>query len=119
MAEITIEKFVFFSQIHFDFNRQQSLRLFREIVRTNKRYPSICTHLYGCFFKVENSINPVFATHITAHRDGDTYKYEDKIFLGRVVSFSHYPEEIIKPEDYSDPVSQYVLYSDYFINAAH
>lgn len=112
-------KYVFFSQNHFDKNKLISMELIKYIVGVNKTYPSVCTHFYGCYFIIDLFDVPIFATHITIHQDGSSYKYDDKIFLGKVLRFSHYPTEILLPEEYADPKTQRVLQSDYFLQALH
>lgn len=119
IQEHKIEKFAYFSLSHFTKNQSRSMELLKRVVTNNKRYPSVCTHLYGSYLKTDLFDNPVLVTCVTIHPDGSTYNYDDKIFLGKVIGFSHYPEEVLKPEEYADPDTQRVLYSDYFLNALH
>lgn len=119
IQEYKIEKFAYFSQTHFDKNKLYLTKFLKSVILNNRSYPSVCTHLYGSYLKTDLFDNPVLVTRVTIHPDGSTYNYNDKIFLGKVIGFSHYPEEVLKPEEYADPDTQRVLYSDYFLNALH
>lgn len=102
-------QYAFFSQMKFDYNKANLTSNIIEMIKSNKYYPSVCTLFYGAYYLLDNDLI-VLATNVSSLPDLQLLdKYKDYILLGKIKKFSHYPYEIMKPNDYDDPTTQYYL----------
>lgn len=105
----SVYKYAFFSRQKFDYDKSKVNRYLVDIVKTNCGYPIVCTVFYGAHYTLQDGTN-VFANHISAFPDiPENRKYSDFVLLGKIKAFSHYPIEVMHPEEYSDPHIQYFL----------
>jgi hypothetical protein len=101
--------YAFFSQSNFDNNKQLLNEYTLEIIKINRSYPLIGTFFYGTYYLTQDD-RIVFTTFLSYDPEGKDYRYTDKVCLGEIKKFSHYPEEILKKEEYSDEITQFYLY---------
>lgn len=101
--------YAFFSQSNFEKNKLLLNEYTLEIIKINRGYPLVGTLFYGTYYLTQDN-RIVFTTFLSYDPDGEDYRYTDKVCLGEIKKFSHYPEEILKKEDYSDEITQFYLY---------
>lgn len=109
-------RYGFFSQSKFESNMNQLNRFIRSAIVTNKQFPYVGTLLYGNYYVMDTG-EVSLLTHISFEKDHTDKEHNDLIYMGKIAGFSHYPEEIMKKEEYSDPITIRCLYGPEFINS--